>query len=258
MREVTGTLPPDDTQTAEKPHVSRSIDLMIVDDEKMMIDLLVDLFSNDYKDINVKAFTISEKAVEFLEHNTVDLIITDLMMPKVSGLDLLRRARELNSEALVVLITAYGSLETTLEAIQYGAYDYLTKPFQVQEFELMVKNAIERIYLNRELKVLRAQKENLSEQNAQLQSELESMKSEMLQLKHQKEQEERVLGPRPERSGSTRNVAELSQYARASRSPREALKFELEKLDRLRREGRVSDTEYEEAKRKLLKSFFPN
>ncbi|MFC1601719.1 response regulator [Candidatus Sumerlaeota bacterium] len=238
---------------------SRRIQMMLIDDEEMMLELLVDLFSTQWDNIEVKPYSSSEKAMEAIARNKVDIIITDLMMPSYSGIDILREAKKRYPEVLVVLITAFGSLETTLEAIDYGAYDYLTKPFQVQEFELMVKNAVERIELSRRMTSLRAVNQDLGRHNQELTQEIDSLRRQLSRHTYAKEQEERLPGlqaassPPPAEADKQES---LSQYARLARTPRALLKRQLEELDQRKRKGELNDEEHEEAKRRLLQTHF--
>ena len=93
-----------------------------------------------------------------------DLIITDLMMPGADGMEVLREAKERNPDSVVILVTGYASLDSALQAIRGGAYDYIRKPFKLDELEIVVKNACEKIMLVRENKgLLRRLKEALEE-----------------------------------------------------------------------------------------------
>ena len=243
----------------EVENEDRMIDMMIIDDQEMMLDLLVDIFTNDWQNINLSAFSSSEKAMESLSLKPADIIITDLMMPHYSGIDILCKAKELYPDVLVVLITAYASLETTLQALKHGAYDYLTKPFQVQEFELMVKNAVDRIYLQRRMLRLKGSNEQLVQENAGLQRELETLQSRLVQLDYRKEQEGRLLGPQAPaviNSGATSpaHPGELSPYQQVPLKPREQLKQELKRLDQKMKKGEISEAEHEESLRNILKA----
>lgn len=235
-----------------------SIDMMIVDDEEMMLDLLVDIFTNDWQNIKLSAFSSSEKAMEQLALKPVDIIITDLMMPHYSGIDILRKAKELYPDVLVVLITAFASLQTTLQALEHGAYDYLTKPFQVQEFELMVKNAVNRIYLQRRLAQFQGDNEQLRLANTELRSELEMLRGRLAQLDYHKAQEGRLLGPHAPIAfdGGKESPApgELSPAERLTHQPREQLKQELKRLDQLKKKGEISEAEHEQSMREILKT----
>jgi len=83
------------------------------------------------------------------------MVITDLMMPGADGIEVLKYAVRTDPDLAVVILTAYGTLDTTLEALKEGAYDYLTKPFKTQEISIIVERAYQRSLLirdNRELK----------------------------------------------------------------------------------------------------------
>jgi two-component system response regulator PilR (NtrC family) len=85
-----------------------------------------------------------------LDSDDFDLVISDIQMPGKSGLDLLRSIREAQGEALVVMITAFATTETAIAAMKEGAYDYLTKPFKVDEIKLVVQKALEKKLLTSE------------------------------------------------------------------------------------------------------------
>ncbi len=103
--------------------------ILIVDDEKDMLTLLDRIITED---TNYKAVTQSnpEKAVEIFKEEDFDLVITDLKMPGMSGITLMEKIREIRSDVSVIILTAYATIETAVEATQKGASDYLTKPFR--------------------------------------------------------------------------------------------------------------------------------
>ena len=94
--------------------------------------------------------------LNLIEDITPDLVITDLKMPGISGLDLLRKLREAYPETTVIMITAFGTVSTAVEAMKAGAYDYITKPVDYEQFILVVNRAMERGQLVAEVKTLRA------------------------------------------------------------------------------------------------------
>jgi len=98
-----------------------------------------------------------EPAIEMLHRDPVDAVITDLRMPKVDGLQVLRAAKEISPDTAVIVITAVASTETAVEAMKLGAYDYITKPFKLDEANLIVRNALERKRLKDENLYLRRQ-----------------------------------------------------------------------------------------------------
>jgi YesN/AraC family two-component response regulator len=130
-----------------------NIKILIVDDEKVVADVLGDLISeNGESTVDVCYDGLS--AIETIQKNLYDLLIVDLVMPRVGGLDLLKYAKMVNPDIIVVIITGYASLETAIMAIKEGAYDYIRKPCNLEEIKIAVKNAIERITLHRENKDL--------------------------------------------------------------------------------------------------------
>ncbi|HSB72619.1 MAG TPA: sigma-54 dependent transcriptional regulator [Candidatus Methylomirabilis sp.] len=96
-------------------------------------------------------------ALDFLRSEAVDLVITDLKMPEVSGLDVLRETKVLSPETEVILLTGHGTIESAVEAMRLGAFDYVTKPFEPSELLHRVRNALERHRLLREVRHLRQQ-----------------------------------------------------------------------------------------------------
>jgi two-component system response regulator PilR (NtrC family) len=106
---------------------------------------------------DVTACGSATEALLALESDDWDLVISDVRMPGMSGLDLLDQVRELSPETTVILITAHGTTETAVEAMKHGAYDYLTKPCSVDEIRLVVGKALEKRDLSHENQRLRLQ-----------------------------------------------------------------------------------------------------
>jgi two-component system response regulator HydG len=99
-------------------------------------------------------------ALEGLEREPVDLVVTDLRMNGTSGLDVLRRVKQATPDVEVIMMTAYGSIESAVEAMRLGAFDFVTKPFEVEQVLLRVRNALERRRLKGEVHRLRAEASN--------------------------------------------------------------------------------------------------
>ena len=89
-------------------------------------------------------------AVAELEREAIDVLISDIKMPGMSGVDVLREAKRIDPDIVGIMMTAYASTETAVEALRLGAYDYLTKPFDVEELKAKVRNALERRTLRQE------------------------------------------------------------------------------------------------------------
>ncbi len=95
------------------------------------------------------------EALACLQSQPQDLVLTDLKMPGMSGLDLLRKIRASYPETLVIVVTAYGTIETAVEAMKLGAYDYITKPVHPDELKLCLSRALEHLHLLEEVRILR-------------------------------------------------------------------------------------------------------
>ena len=116
--------------------------VLVVDDEKSMRELLaITLQKAGYE---VTLADGGAAAIEAIRRDPFDAVITDLRMPKVDGLQVLRAAKEQSPDMSVIMVTAMASTETAVEAMKLGAYDYITKPFKLDEVNLIIKNALER------------------------------------------------------------------------------------------------------------------
>ncbi|MBW2268807.1 MAG: sigma-54-dependent Fis family transcriptional regulator [Deltaproteobacteria bacterium] len=129
--------------------------ILVVDDERSMQEFLDIFFRSEGYDV-VTAGDVATGRLH-LENDAFDIVISDIQMPDGSGLDLLQAAHELAPETLVVMITAFASTETAITAMKQGAYDYVTKPFQVDEIRLVVENALEKKLLTSENRRLRSE-----------------------------------------------------------------------------------------------------
>ena len=98
-----------------------------------------------------------EEALEKVTTFRPAIVITDLVMPRMDGLGLLRALQQQGAEATTVLLTAQGTVETAVEAMKEGAYDYLTKPVEIQRLKIMLDKIVERLETQREVKALRRQ-----------------------------------------------------------------------------------------------------
>ena len=116
--------------------------IIVIDDEKRMCDSLSTLLQGEGH--QVAGFQRPSEALEVLRDRKVDLVITDIKMPEMDGLDILRAVRQIDEGIPVILLTGYGSLASALEAIGEGAYDYLLKPVDFDRLELSVNRALER------------------------------------------------------------------------------------------------------------------
>jgi DNA-binding NtrC family response regulator len=133
--------------------------VLLVDDEVTMVQMVTELLRAEGHE--VFPFTNGTAAAESLDSVHPELVITDLYLDKTRayGFEILKKARALSPPALVIMITAFGSIETAVEAMKQGAYDYLEKPFKVDELRLCIRRALsyneavsENVYLRKQLK----------------------------------------------------------------------------------------------------------
>jgi two-component system response regulator PilR (NtrC family) len=96
-----------------------------------------------------------KKATEIFDKSSYDLVISDIKMPDMSGVEVLRHIKETDPSVPVIMVTAYASAETAVEALRLGAYDYLTKPFKLEELKANIRNALEKVRLKRENETLK-------------------------------------------------------------------------------------------------------
>ncbi len=122
--------------------------ILIVDDEMSMRNLFSIMLVKEGYDVDVAEDGVS--AMSLVNTKIYDLVITDIMMPKMKGTELLKKVKEVHPETVVIMITAYASTESAVEAMKEGAYDYITKPFSVEEIKVIIAKALERGRLERE------------------------------------------------------------------------------------------------------------
>ncbi len=127
--------------------------ILIVDDEAKMRRLLEIMLTQ--LNHHVYQAEDGQQAFDFLKDNYVDLVITDLKMPNVDGLSLLRKLREVNNAVSVIVVTAYGTVETAVETMKYGACDYIVRPFELDAIEAAVERALNFNKVQRENRYLR-------------------------------------------------------------------------------------------------------
>jgi DNA-binding NtrC family response regulator len=122
--------------------------VLIVEDEDLMRELLTKILASE----NYRIFDASsgEEALNLLQDQTFDLVLTDLRLKAMNGLQLLSEIRTLDPEMVVIVMTAYASVETAVEAMRKGAYDYITKPFINDEIRVMLRRALDQRHLSRE------------------------------------------------------------------------------------------------------------
>ncbi len=127
--------------------------ILIVEDEKSMREVLKILLEGEKYEV----VSASEglEGLSYITNDIFDLVISDIKMPKVGGFELLKKAKEISPDTIVIMITAFGTTEAAIEAMKLGAYDYINKPFKIDEIRLIVEKALEKKRLSEEVSLLR-------------------------------------------------------------------------------------------------------
>ena len=129
--------------------------VLVVDDEESMRHLLTVILTD--RGYEVRAVSNGEDALRELSVRDYDLVLSDIRMPRMDGLGLLRKALELRTDLTFIVMSAYGTHDTAIEAMKAGAYDYVSKPFKPDEVVLVLRKAEERLRLSRENRRLRSE-----------------------------------------------------------------------------------------------------
>ena len=127
--------------------------ILVVDDEKIVRESLFHWFQEE--GYQVETAQDGETALRIFDKNKFDLLLVDMKMPGMSGLELLSKIKEIDKDTIVILITAFASVPTAIKALKDGAYDYVTKPVDPDELEHLVKKALEQKSLRVEIEALK-------------------------------------------------------------------------------------------------------
>jgi len=128
--------------------------ILIIDDDRLLQNSLRNVLSSKYDTVIAGS---GEAALEILKTNSVDLVLLDIRLPGIDGVETLCRIKELNRELTVVMMTAYEDVKTVVHSMKKGAADYLVKPLDIDELEIIIEKAVENIKLKREVAALRKQ-----------------------------------------------------------------------------------------------------
>ncbi len=127
--------------------------ILIVDDEESLRSFMEIMLTKEGHSVTTRAS--GPEALEAMRESAFDLVVTDMMMPKMSGLELLSKSKEINSSQEFIVMTAFGSMDSAIEAMKLGATDYITKPFNVDQVKLAVEKALDKSRLVKENTILR-------------------------------------------------------------------------------------------------------
>ncbi|HUI29052.1 MAG TPA: sigma-54 dependent transcriptional regulator [Candidatus Acidoferrales bacterium] len=133
------------------------ISILAVDDDVNMLAMLEKFLKR--AGYTVDTTSESMKAMSLIDDKNYDIVITDIQMPRATGMDILRRVKELQKDTMVVIITAFGSVDSAVNAMKAGAYDYVSKPFNMDEILALLERATQQRRLQREVEFLRQEVE---------------------------------------------------------------------------------------------------
>ncbi len=134
--------------------------IYIVDDEESIREGVTMALEEHYK---IEAFSTAETAIDAIEANLPDLVLLDIGLPGMDGMNALREIKDLHPDVLVIMITAYEDIASVISAMKLGAYDYVVKPIHMDSLEMTIRNALETIRLRKEVQLLQERylRENL-------------------------------------------------------------------------------------------------
>jgi len=127
--------------------------ILIIDDEEDILEMLSDVIQRwGYLPIVARD---GEDALQKFKEVDVDLVLSDIRMPKIDGISLLERIKKIRPQTVVILLTGYPSIESAVRAMKDGAFDYLTKPINLDELRVKIERGLERMRLHRSLSFLK-------------------------------------------------------------------------------------------------------
>jgi two-component system nitrogen regulation response regulator NtrX len=127
--------------------------ILIIDDEKSIRKTLGEILS--YEGYKIDEASDGEEGLKKFKEKTYDVILCDIKMPKIDGLDFLEKSREVNADVPIIMISGHGTIETAVEAVKKGAFDYISKPPDLNRLLITIRNAIDKTSLVTETKVLK-------------------------------------------------------------------------------------------------------
>jgi DNA-binding NtrC family response regulator len=133
--------------------------ILVVDDELFVRELLLEFLSTQGYEVSLA--DSGEKAVKLMQTQPVDVVLLDLKMPGIDGIETLKQLREIDSSALAIIMTGYPTIESSIEALRHGAYDYVIKPFKLNELKSSIEKALQEHKLNAEIGHLKGRIEQL-------------------------------------------------------------------------------------------------
>ena len=133
--------------------MAKKISILVVDDEESVRDSLYNWFIED--GYRVECAENATKALSMLESDSFDIILADIKMPGMDGLEMLKRIKTLRKDSIVIIMTAFATVDTAVQALKDGAFDYVTKPFDPDDLSHLIRNASKQISLLEENEILK-------------------------------------------------------------------------------------------------------
>ena len=197
--------------------MARKISILIVDDEASVRDSLFSWFTED--GFQVQSAENAKNALSMLEFDNFDIILADIKMPGMDGLEMLRRIKSIKPESIVIVMTAFATVDTAVKALKDGAFDYVTKPFDPDDLTHLIRNATKQISLTDENEILK--KKLISLENVEdLIGNSEAMKDVLRQIESVAQTNSSVII-----TGESGTGKELVARAIHSNSPRRFFPF---------------------------------
>jgi DNA-binding NtrC family response regulator len=131
--------------------------ILIVDDDEVMRETLSDVFAK--MDYEVVATGTGMETIQSIHRQLIDLVLLDIRLPDMDGITVLKKIKEIDTDLMVVMMTAYSDVQTAVMAMKAGAYDYINKPFELDELKMLIQKAVETQSLRNEVRRLRRQRE---------------------------------------------------------------------------------------------------
>jgi DNA-binding NtrC family response regulator len=220
--------------------------ILIVDDDRNLLSVLKSILADENNDVAI--CSDGQMAINLCLAKRFDLVITDLMMPGTNGLEVLREVHKIDSDIIMILITGFGSLETAIQAIREGAYDYLTKPFKLDEIKIVVNNAREKVMLIRENRNLILELQEAYRQLHAINSTINSTCEGM-----EKSEEESSV----EKSGNGLHITGSMlplYYTENFQEPQQPVLSHLERVAALKDRGYLTEEEFSLCKSRLFRN----
>lgn len=134
----------------QQPEMDNKFKILITEDDPRMRDLVAQVLAAIDRPIEIIAADSANDAMDYMENNQISVVVTDLKMPGADGMDVLRFAKQCDAMTQVILVTGFATVESAIEALKAGAFDYIRKPFENVELRCTVERALEHYQLNRE------------------------------------------------------------------------------------------------------------